>query len=95
MDKKEIFEELHIISLKNKEIYEFAMKELSRLNIVLLNLKIESSKISEKNGVGVIADELKTIKKNIEIVLKNVGEREIHMKKLLNELRNNIEGEDV
>lgn len=46
------------------------MKELHQLEIILLNLKIESTRIKEPNSVKVVADKMESIIKNIEREIK-------------------------
>lgn len=87
MDRIGALKELYNIALKNKELHRFIIGELSRLNIVLFNLKIEGAKISEANGVGVIADELQKINKSIEKGLKDAQVEESHIVDLLNYLK--------
>lgn len=46
------------------------MKELHRLEIILLNLKIESARLKENNGIKIVADSMEKIIKNIKNEIK-------------------------
>ena len=49
-------------------------KELKQLEIILLNLRIESARIHEPNSVGVVSDKMDAIIKNIEDEINQIGE---------------------
>lgn len=64
MDKSELIKEfikLKEIGEANMQMYKFIDEQLNKLNIVLLNLKIEGAKIIEPNGITPVANELKRI----------------------------------
>lgn len=90
MDKKVILEELYVIALKNKELHQFIMRELERLNIVLFNLKIEGAKLSEANGIGVIANELRKINKRIKNEVRKSKQDEQHIAELFEILNGDV-----
>ena len=49
-------------------------KELKQLEIILLNLRIESARLHEDNSVDVVSDRMEKIIKNIESEIEQIGE---------------------
>ena len=96
MDKnktKEILKNLADAAQTNMELHKYIQDELNKLNIVLLNLKIEAARIKESNGIIPIADELKKINDNSKEGINKYESKEVEITKLFKELRLLLEEE--
>lgn len=96
MDKnktKEILKSLADAAQTNMELHKYIQDELNKLNIVLLNLKIEAARIKESNGIIPIADELKKINDNAKEGINKYESKEVEITKLFKELRLLLEEE--
>lgn len=77
--------------IENKELRDFIVNQLRKLNIVLLNLKIEGAKINQPHGISAISSELKKINDVVYSALENFNSKDVEVQKEFKTLRVLIE----
>lgn len=96
METKEAFSTIVNIVCKIEETDSNIIDITNKLKIVLLNLKIENSRIREHTGIQPIADELdKNIKRINESLNSLVRDNRDQLTEALNTLSEYIEREEV
>lgn len=72
MDRTEAIEELKDILNKVMQVDDFILTTSSRLNIVLINLKIKEAHIKQNTGIDPICNEIRKIIFEIESKIDNL-----------------------
>lgn len=99
MDRQELFEETKQLLNNIKETDDYILQMTRKLDIVLMNLKIENAHIGGNTGIVPIANELNKIIKNIdeqvkELINTNRGKSDLILESLKQELNIDIREEN-
>lgn len=91
MEKQQLFQDIKTLLDDIKHTDDYILQMTRKLDIVLMNLKIENAHIGGKTGIVPIANELNKIIKNIDekvkdLVTKNRDKSELILSSLQKEL---------